>query len=493
MRAIVSASRPTRLPGPLGDRPAALVAVANRPAVQWVVELLVEAGVEEFDFILGWHPERVEAFLGDGTRWGSRFRYHLVADPERPYAALSRALGPARPGVVFLAAAEELPQRPPRIEAVGLWVRPEAPGPEGWTGWGVVPASVLSRCPDDLDAAGLAAHLAGAAAGIGLEAVPTARTDTPAALLEAQRQLLSGELPVRPSCRQVEPGVWVEPNARVAGSARITGPAYVGEHARLGAGVQVGPNTVIGSNCVIDDGVAAVESCIEAGTYVGPGLELRAMLACPGGLVSAHINAAIEVPDAFLLGDLRLGGWVARLGRLWSRVGGCLALLATAPLLAATALCLALTRGGPVLHRRPVVRLPAPPVAGRWKTYHLWTFRQPGRAGRAGWRGQVEHLTLDLVPALANVARGHLQLVGVAPRSREQTEALDPDWRALYLQSKAGLITEAQHQFGPAPTADELRASETLYAATRSLRLDARLAAGYLAVLLGLRRGRRSV
>ena len=67
-------------------------------------------------------------------------------------------------------------------------------------------------------------------------------------------------------------------------------------------------------------------------------------------------------------------------------------------------------------------------------------------------------------------------------------QGLPDDWKQLYLESIAGLITEAYVVHGASPSQDRLYSAEVFYAATASARHDAGLAAGYVARLIGLKR-----
>ncbi|MBM3262099.1 MAG: hypothetical protein FJY97_01510 [candidate division Zixibacteria bacterium] len=89
MRAVVFATGFNRALEPLTAwYPSPLLPVADRSIAQHIIEFLVDQGVVEFDFVLSHLPEKLETLLGDGARWGCRFRYHLTRDPERPYATL---------------------------------------------------------------------------------------------------------------------------------------------------------------------------------------------------------------------------------------------------------------------------------------------------------------------------------------------------------------------------------------------------------------------
>ena len=70
------------------QRSPSLLPLGDRPALQHIVESLVTQGITNIELIVDHGPERVEALLGNGDRWGCTFRYHLPAQPDRPYRSL---------------------------------------------------------------------------------------------------------------------------------------------------------------------------------------------------------------------------------------------------------------------------------------------------------------------------------------------------------------------------------------------------------------------
>src|ERR1700687_4193171 len=70
------------------ERPAPLLPLGDRPVLQHIIESLAAQGIPSIELIVSHAPERVEALLGNGDRWGCSFRYHLAAQPERPYRSL---------------------------------------------------------------------------------------------------------------------------------------------------------------------------------------------------------------------------------------------------------------------------------------------------------------------------------------------------------------------------------------------------------------------
>jgi lipopolysaccharide/colanic/teichoic acid biosynthesis glycosyltransferase len=65
-----------------------------------------------------------------------------------------------------------------------------------------------------------------------------------------------------------------------------------------------------------------------------------------------------------------------------------------------------------------------------------------------------------------------MHFVGVMPRTLNDVQALPSDWKKLYLQSKAGLITLSQLEEGPHPSMDGLYAADAYYTVHMSWRSD---------------------
>ena len=68
----------------LGDTPWPLLPVANRPLLDYWLEICVEAGIRQVQVILGEGAERVEGYAGSGMRWGLDIQYSFARASEQP-------------------------------------------------------------------------------------------------------------------------------------------------------------------------------------------------------------------------------------------------------------------------------------------------------------------------------------------------------------------------------------------------------------------------
>lgn len=478
MRAVLVASgRPADAEAIHDRRPAPLVPLVDRPFLQHVVEFLVRKGVVQFDFVLSQAPEEIERFLGEGRRWGVRFTYHLAADPARPYGPLrAMDLGADGEAPLLLGHADRLPPLPavrPQddgpLPALYFWDE-EAGAERGrvWTGWALLLPRHLRGLPPGAAEEDLLAHLVQALdrEGEWREVGRPLGVRTCRDVMAAHRAVLGDEFPgLYVAAREKGPGGWFARNAKVHPTARIFPPVYVGENSVVGAGVQLGPQAAVGSGCVLDANCRVANAVVLSDSYVGQLLDLSDVIVARDRLIDGRAGTAVTVRDPAVLADLAAPCFRAA-ASLLERLSALMLLSLASPVLLGIVLWLKARRPGPVLHLRPAVRIPAPADPAAWRTFALWSFAPPeGEMDTpdAGPPCTPGGLLLRALPALVNVVRGDLGLVGLPARTPEEVEALPADWREVYLEGRAGVVTEAAVRGAGRPTPDELYAAEALY------------------------------
>lgn len=110
MRAMIFAAGRGERMRPLTDHtPKPLLAVAGKPLIVWQIEALARAGIADIVINHAWLGERIEAGLGDGSRYGVRLRYSAEGRALETAGGIAKALPLLREqpdadgGEVFLA------------------------------------------------------------------------------------------------------------------------------------------------------------------------------------------------------------------------------------------------------------------------------------------------------------------------------------------------------------------------------------------------------
>jgi NDP-sugar pyrophosphorylase family protein len=437
------------------ERSPSMLPLGDRPALQHVVESLVTQGITSIEIIASHAPERVEFVMGNGDRWGSNFRYHLAADPDRPYRSLKviPALGTEPwvlihaeryPCINFRASAAEHAGRPILYSGAfhSRWGSPESK-PNEWGGTVLMPAAEIDDRVANANFVELEEYLRSlVSSGIGTEAVTTGWLDvsTPTALLHSQSDLLSKKLPgLLINGIERRTGIWISRNVTLHPTASLEAPLYIGPNSRVGRDVRLGPNVVIGTNCIVDAKTSLMDAMVTGGSYIGEALEVHSAIVSHNLLVNARLNASVDIAEDFLIGRLERAEHARGVSR------GAESLVATGFFLiflpvTMLGLLVWLMRGVVPASVRALC-LPADDRPSTPRTFALpclgadaWAKVQP-----AGWWA----FTRQFLPGLLAVILGHARLVGLPPRSPEQVAELADDWRELYLQGHAGLITEA--------------------------------------------------
>jgi mannose-1-phosphate guanylyltransferase len=470
-----------------------MLPLVDRPFVQHVIEFLAEQGVREFDLVLSHLPEVVEHHLGDGSRWGCRFTYHLARVPSRPYGVLRHLrLDRQSPARLLFGHADCLPAvrlcaKAGREVATDTWLftarQPRRRGvPGGWTGWGVMSASELQAIPPDMQEEDLPEYLLTALAKKAdlRELNRFLSVKTPAEMLATQRAVLDRHVPgLMLQARQKHAGVWVSSRARVSSTAELCPPVFVGADCLVGCGARLGPHVAVGAGCILDGRCCLTNAVVLPGTFVGKGVVLEGAVVDRDLAVNARDNSFTTFSDPLILGSVGRVSWGRLLSGLLTRSAALALLLLFAPLFVVTALVVALRRGR-VFSSRRVVRLPVAHVQGQWPTYRLYSFARPlPRGSQGGEFPRLGHLFLDVLPGLFHVLWGQVHFVGVPPRSPEEVRELPEQWRTLYLNTKGGLFSPV-FLMGPGQTVEDQFAADADCAAYQSWREDMNVMADYL-------------
>jgi hypothetical protein len=428
----------------------ALSPLVDRPFLEHLVEIVVGQGSRELNFILPEEDRFTTNMLGNGTRWGARFRYYPVTGTVDIHGAFREIPLNNADERILLAHSDRLPQlgldRATSATTLFCWRDNEL----HWTGWGLIRRADALMVPKGIQEQGLMEYfLTSGTDVVCLEGRRPLTARSYDDLLVSNRRVLSKEFTgLRPGGKEVQPGVWMARNVRVHPTARIAPPAFLGENCRIGVLVQVGPAASIGRDCMIERETHVANSVVCSGSYVGQQLVLRGVVVDGSRLVSTTCDAEIEDVDELLLGSVFGMPLRTRALRICSRVAAVAALIVWTPCLAA--LFIGSVFGiVPAPRKRLIVRTPAVSESYRWKTFPLWSFgKEPIPTGRKGW---LRHFLFCFLPALMPIAAGYMDIGGPRPRTRYELERLPAAKRSVYLRSRSGIF---QPVSAPLPEAD---------------------------------------
>ena len=427
MRALLFANQPGTALAPLTDDTCVpLLPVLCKPIIVHALEALAGAEIEEVLVVISPHAERVEAELGDGTRWGLPLTY-ITTPNDVPWPDVVSRLGR------FLDGQEEF-----------LAVRADVMRSDGGLAEFL---SVASSRPES-NIEGVA--FKGGAAGLRLvrgswddEYTPVLMESTSvvpvidhASLLAANCRAAAGELGSQwIGGHAIAEGVRIGSHSEIARDTLRSPPFFADEGVKVRPGAQLDGPVVLGQNVIVDEGAVIHNAMVMPNTYVGRQVELRNAIAWRKQLIRVDLGTSTRIDDPFLLGDLSdspafraVSDWAQRIA-----AGGLL--LLSAPL-------------WPVVTVASLFSAPGRPFR---KVELLGNRRQltPGAADRGTrqpftyWEAALPVPFLSGLGRLVSVIKGDLALVGVRPLSAERTDELQDEWQLGRESAPVGLVGPA--------------------------------------------------
>lgn len=378
-----------------------MLPVGNRPFLEYWIEQCVDFGIKDIRVVLGDGAEFVEAYAGDGERWGVSITYSFLKEGLAPEMFLQRDPGQWRDGLfalfrpVFLHRTGTPGERPPFPG--GVFLDRAAQGVN----------AVLSDSPEFIDAfianpTGL--YTARAFQELALQPSPVASVK---AYYDLNMQMVGGGAARHVKADySLQQDVGIGYNVVIPPSATLTPPLAIGNNGRIGAMTTVGPRAVVGNHVIIDRQSALSQCVILDGTYIGRGVEIEGKIVAGRRLIDPESEAIVEIGDPWLVARVRP---FVRMGDVARALLGWL-----------FALIMVLLQAGPFAVLYPVVKLMK---AGR---FHRQAVHLPrGRVGplsefiRTAPASRLatlfQALNLDLFPRFWSVVAGRLWLCGVRP------------------------------------------------------------------------------
>jgi len=417
MKAVFHTGVPAAWGDALGESPWCLATAGGKPLLEYWLELAAELGVNEVRLVLGDGADEIEAFCGDGSRWGLKVDYGFLKNVNDPDAYLRRSPEHWSDGLLYICG----PVFPRRLN-MPPWPKPA----EGVT-WQLQndgkTVCLLSRHQPDIQAfiSGAIFAAKGKWADIGL--APVTLRDMQA-YYELNMSLVGGESKLYVSQGySSRDGASIGYNVMIPPSVELRPPLSIGNDYRILPMAVVGPNAVIGDHVIVDRQTELSECVVLDSTYLGRNLEIKGKIVSGSRVISPGDGFVVEFEEPWLLAQLESYSKVNDFVRAivgWAVAAG-LMLVQVIPLLFFYPLISLLGVGRYRLSARMG-------LGGRLLRIPVWTtLNSQSRLGRI-----FTGLSLDLFPLIALAVFGRLWLCGHAPLHPTRDQAIRKRLRSYF-------------------------------------------------------------
>lgn len=323
--------------------PKPMAPLLGRPFIGWIIERLRKAGVDEVILSCCYLPEAIEAYFGDGSKFGVQLHYVFEEEPLGTAGAIKNAVHKVN-GTIFVCNGDILTgvdlvallnahkrhnaiatihtrmvEDPSQFGVVetdreGRVLRfVEKPKP-GETSACDINAGTYVLEPEAIDAIP-----SGQKVSIERETFPKLIEEThrvyavstsdywidvgrPATYMQAHRDILDRAFE-HPIGTEIAKNIWAADGTVLPDGATLSGPIYLGANVALESGTQIGPYAVLYEGCKVARGATVASSVLWADCFVGHGASVRDAIL--GLEVVVEPNAIVE-PGSILGRDERV-------------------------------------------------------------------------------------------------------------------------------------------------------------------------------------------
>ncbi len=113
-----------------------------------------------------------------------------------------------------------------------------------------------------------------------------------------------GRCAIRPTGREIKPGVWIEDGARLHKTARLVAPTYVGCNTRVQAGAVITRFSNLERNCHVGQGSVVSDASLLPHTLIGRGLDVSSALVDRTDFTDLGRNITLRIQDPSLISDV---------------------------------------------------------------------------------------------------------------------------------------------------------------------------------------------
>lgn len=417
------------------ETPVHLTPLLGKTPLVFAVQALVDLGVSRI-VCMGWdEPQRCQAMLQNGQRWGCEIEWHSIAGPEQAFQRLADLAPEEGP---FVLATTCTLMRPPLMKAMkaGTLFEPFVPvrtsAHKAMWPWAWLDRALSQRLANEHQWRDWPTALASVCTQH--QSAPALSLMDGCAILAAIEAMLQHEFPVVLDASEVEPGIFLSRNVVIHPTAEILAPFYAGPDVEIEKNCRIGPCVAISKRTRIGQGCQITHTQIGPNSWIGESLDIHESVVFRGIIWSGKHQARMTIFDAVILAHGAAHWKSSRpLDWLLERALALLLWLLLLPIGVPMALW---SWGGAASARRmKLVRPEFSHMAIPTVTYTRWLNAHPGTRG---WR----HLLGFVLPNLWGVLTGRWRLLGMRPRTQKEWALLPASHQRWLATKPAGLIQE---------------------------------------------------
>jgi len=322
------------------NQPKPMIAVANKPLMEHILELLKRHGFTDIVVTLQFLPTLIANYFGDGSAFGVDMSYVTEESPmgtagsvRNARSLLSRSFivvsGDALTDIDLAAAAAFHKERGAMVTIVlkkvpnplefGLVIT----SPEGKIerflekpGWGevfsdtintgiyIIEPEVLNLIPDDRPydfSKDLFPEMLEKGYPLFGFVADGYWTDVGniEQYLAAHRDILDGLVDINVPGHRMENNVWMGDGVEIDESVKMSGPALIGNHVKIEAGSKIREYSVLGNNVVVKRDNFLHRSVVMDNTYIGPSCHVRGSVLAR----NCDVKSGVRIDEGAVLGD----------------------------------------------------------------------------------------------------------------------------------------------------------------------------------------------
>ncbi|MBN2162205.1 MAG: hypothetical protein JXR25_06390 [Pontiellaceae bacterium] len=393
----------------IGGPPWSLLPIANRPLVDYWLEMCSDLKLDLVQVMLGEDAKQVEDYIGDGKRWNLRIEYAFARTGEAPCDYLCSIRTRWSDGLLYFGYPFFIRRRQAfRIEGLN-GLRPTCYRIDH------DPVFIFARGKDEADA--LLLGEAGSHSGLeSVHAQPWIIKDIHS-YYDLNMKMVAGEF-TRYTTAGFSSGdrSSVGYNVHTPPSSHLQAPILIADDCRFGPMTTVGPNAVVANHVIVDSNSELIDCLVLSDTYIGRNLDIHGKIVAGNRVISPDDGTVIEIDDSWLVARNRpqmRAEDIVRCTILWF-----------------VALAVVLIQLIPFWVIYPLVRI------SRIARFERLTFHDP-RTGyirlpilckrrnvRSPLFSAFKALSLDRFPLLVLVVRGRLFLCGQPPMRHPEDDEM---------------------------------------------------------------------